>query len=557
MAVDRSAAISSGGQRLLAPGAFRLVLAAVVVLSHASGLDVGRIAVLAFFFLSGYWTCRVWAEKFDSTKGGLWRFYAARYLRIAPLYLIVLAVTAVVLGRTIYPETPALFGIASTQRGPLAIAWSLDIELQFYLIAPLLMAFAAHAAPTTVFMLALAAGAGGVWLEEATGAVTVAKYAPLFVAGMLTHTARWKPSARAADASLGLFVAATALTALTPFWAKQTPDPFDRDIYAAAWLVPLLPWIARSLQQRSDGTDRHLGNLSYPLYLVHAPLLALTADLAGPTAASKLTAIGAAGLASVALYVLVDRPLDSWRLAVTEGVRRRRSRPLVHTLLGLKRIVQPPQHLLRADLMEPREGGGPVAQHLGGEPRSGLSLVLFDQAAQDSFPVRARDTADHHALGVQLSIEPPVLVVDESHAAGHAGREVEAHAAEHHDSTAGHVFAAVGPAALDDRGGARVADGEALAGPAGGEQTARRRAVQDRVADDGVVVRVGEVRRRFDDDDGAGQPLADIVVGFTGDLEAQALDSESPQALPGGPPELDGEMPRSQPVEPEGSHHVR
>ena len=537
---------------VLAPGAFRLLLAGAVVFSHVTRFDVGRIAVLAFFYLSGYWTSRIWTE---TAGGGVTRFYASRYLRIMPLYLVVLGLAAAALGGALHPENLALLGVATTHRDPLGVAWSLDVELQFYVLAPLLSMLAAGVALPTVLGLSLLAGAAGLWLEEASGAVTAAKYAPLFVLGVLTHARDWRPSARLATLSLAGFAAATAVTTFTPFLQKTTPDPFDRDVYAFVWLLPLLPWIAHALQTRSSRLDRHLGNLSYPLYLVHAPVLALAAQALGDTPAGKLTGLAAAAAVTLALYVAVDRPLDAWRLAVT-GRAGRPSRPLVDLFLIRQRMVEAAHHLLGADLPEPRQRRVPVAQQVAGQGRAGLPVMLLDQAAQDTLPVGAGDTAGDHAVGVEPGVEPAVRVVDEGHAAGHAGREVEAHRPEDRDDAAGHVFAAVGPAAFDDRRRPRVADGEALAGKAGGEQPARRRAVEHGVADEGVAVRIGEVRRRFDDDDGPGEPLADVVVGLAGDLEAQPLDREGAEALSGRSAELDREVSRRKPVEPEGPDHV-
>ncbi|HEX5264198.1 MAG TPA: hypothetical protein VFW13_11760, partial [Phenylobacterium sp.] len=64
----KSASLASGlAIFVVAPGAFRLILAAAVAVSHVSRLDIGRLAVLLFFFLSGYWTARIWAEKFQSS----------------------------------------------------------------------------------------------------------------------------------------------------------------------------------------------------------------------------------------------------------------------------------------------------------------------------------------------------------------------------------------------------------------------------------------------------------------------------------------------------------
>ena len=145
---------------------------------------------------------------------------------------------------------------------------------------------------------------------------------------------------------------------------------------------------------------------------------------------------------------------------------------------------------------------------------------------------------DHEALddegfGVQRALEAIMWVEDESHAAGHAGAEVVAHGAQEHGRAAGHVFAAVGSAALDHGGRTTVAHREALARLASREQLAAGRPIKAGVADDRVALRRDQVRRRFDDDGRAGQTLADIVVRLAGQLDAQALHGEGAERLAG------------------------
>ena len=88
--------------------------------------------------------------------------------------------------------------------------------------------------------------------------------------------------------------------------------------------------------------------------------------------------------------------------------------------------------------------------------------------------------------GLARSVERAVFVVDERHAARHAGAEVFADGAEDRDRAACHVFAGIGAGAFDDRGCAGVAHGEAFAGEAGGEEFAAGCAVEAGVADDGA-----------------------------------------------------------------------
>lgn len=324
---------------VLSPGAFRLVLAAAVVLSHLSTLDIGRLAVLLFFYLSGYWTNRIWAEKFESRA--ITRFYGARYLRIAPLYLIVAVGAAVARHIPLQPENLMLFGVASTLHDPTHVAWSLDIELQFYLLLPFIAAFLAVSRAAVAIVGAVLMCAAGFWLRHVTGVASVIMYMPAFVLGALTFSKAWRPSARSAALGAAGFAALTLATAFTPFISKNAVDPFDRDVYATLWMLPLLPYVARSLTQRSSPLDRHLGNLSYPLYLVHFPLISLLSIHLGPSVGARLAIAALAAVTSVAIYVVVDRPLDRWRVRLTETPRAKTPAPT--PLFAGQNVQEPPR----------------------------------------------------------------------------------------------------------------------------------------------------------------------------------------------------------------------
>jgi peptidoglycan/LPS O-acetylase OafA/YrhL len=300
------------------PGAFRLLLAAAVVLSHVSHLDIGIIAVVLFFYLSGYWVSKVWDEKFEGRNAPM--FYLARYLRIAPLYLLVLITAALALGMPLAPRYLALLGVASATRGnPLVVAWSLDIELQFYLLLPLMVAAARRASPALVMVGAVAISAV-TWVVD-PGVVTVFRFLPIFAAGLLTYRTDWRPSERTAGLSVIAFAGACALAALTPFIDKTSPDPFNHEIFAMLWAAPLLPYVARSLHVRGAKMDRHLGNISYPLYLVHAPVISVLLSHGG----NRPEGVALACIVAVALYMIVDRPVDALRVRLTEAGRIRQA----------------------------------------------------------------------------------------------------------------------------------------------------------------------------------------------------------------------------------------
>src|SRR5690606_206825 len=69
----------------------------------------------------------------------------------------------------------------------------------------------------------------------------------------------------------------------------------------------------------------------------------------------------------------------------------------------------------------------------------------------------------------------------------------------------------------------------------GGEQLASGGAIQTGVADDGRILRFeGAARRRHDDEFAARHALADVVVGFTGQMHVQATGIPHAPALADG-----------------------
>ena len=145
--------------RLLGPGMLRSILAAMVVVSHLTSLNIGRPAVLLFFMLSGYWVSRLLAGWQASVPA----FYASRTLRVWPLYAVV-TVLAWLLhahAEAVRPESLwsalTLLGLAARAGDVIGVSWSLDIELQFYLAIPLITLAAQRLQPLALLALAVAA----------------------------------------------------------------------------------------------------------------------------------------------------------------------------------------------------------------------------------------------------------------------------------------------------------------------------------------------------------------------------------------------------------------
>lgn len=304
---------------ILAPGAFRLLLALAVMASHVSRWEIGRLAVLLFFFLSGYWVTQIWSSKFSMSRLGA--FYGARYFRIAPMYLLVIVVAAAVTGAPVLLHNLTLLGVATIGEDPTGVSWSLDIELQFYILIPFLITLVA-ASPRGAVALCVAAPLLGWLVLQPMGLVTLAQYLPAFMLGMFTSTRKYAPGRRVALASLAVFGIVTMTLALLPptfaLLDKLQPNFVDQDIFAFIWMLPLLPYVAHSLTLKSSRLDRHLGNLSYPLYLVHVPVISWIVSHLGEGSMAKLIGGGLSCAIAVAIYVLVDRPVDAVRLRIFE-----------------------------------------------------------------------------------------------------------------------------------------------------------------------------------------------------------------------------------------------
>ena len=96
-----------------------------------------------------------------------------------------------------------LIGIATSGRDPVGVSWSLDIELQFYLIVPLVVLGLAGRLPLRLFVIAglvmTAVGLVASGCSIASGQPHLL-YLPAFLAGALIWKYDWHPSRRAGAA---------------------------------------------------------------------------------------------------------------------------------------------------------------------------------------------------------------------------------------------------------------------------------------------------------------------------------------------------------------------
>lgn len=332
-----------------------------------SRLDVG---VALFFVLSGFLLSRRWfaaasaGHKAPRTGPYLWH----RFVRVYPAYLVC-AVLALVLMRSnhalgardwvttlllggIYTHDPLPYGLTQT--------WSLATEIAFYLVLPLIMAvmlgrrrpsaarvgavLAAMAAVNAWWLLDLSGrlGLAGVpvneWLPAYLswfGAGILLAYLETSIAGCTDRAQRALRRAAASPGSCWAIAAGLLLIASTPIAGPQllvatTPAAAlaKNMIYLAIGVLVVAPVAfgdgsSRYLRGLSHPVARHLGRISFSVFLVHMPLLSLVMWAAGYDlfrghfAAILAMTLALTLVAAEVLYLLVERP--------AARLRRRRS----------------------------------------------------------------------------------------------------------------------------------------------------------------------------------------------------------------------------------------
>jgi len=282
---------------LSGPGFFRIMLALVVYISHVSTLKLGVAGVYVFFTLSGFWISHLWTKKYSKSNRAYPIFLISRIWRVWPVFIVASAMTwglflitrqgwapfgngwhltNVELVRQIIANT-VIFGYSSLPfaakiNGPM---WSLDIEAQFYLLAPLFIYLIAKGRAMIIALLAISLG-----FILFIHIYVMPRYLIFFVAGIVSEQTKWRPSARTACAALVGSILVVVLVALTPplhgliFLTGDADDGGKYNhLFSAALALGILPWTVFTTRQEGLKYDRKLGDLAFIFYAVHYPIL--------------------------------------------------------------------------------------------------------------------------------------------------------------------------------------------------------------------------------------------------------------------------------------------
>ena len=289
-------------------GAIRLFLACGVVILHLNGqvLDprglhaestwvsnlTGGRAVIFFYIVSGFLISYVLNNKYPQSAAGNLAFYRARFLRIYPLWWVLLFFCVAIgplpltasAGAQLVPAS-LLIGsdwIVALWRYPAPywslfppgseIGWTLGAELAFYLAAPWVLR--SNRLALTLFAGSIAVRALALWMiapeDPAYKTWTYLFFPSILFFFLLGHMAerlhRSRPIGLAASVAL-LIAAAAAATRLDH--STSVGDPWFH--VAALCFAAALPGIFAAT--RDNRLSAFLGDLTYPLYLTHSVVI--------------------------------------------------------------------------------------------------------------------------------------------------------------------------------------------------------------------------------------------------------------------------------------------
>jgi peptidoglycan/LPS O-acetylase OafA/YrhL len=323
--------------KFASPGSFRLVLAFAVFLHHTTLFNLGMPAVLIFFVLSGYWVATMWTQTYSKTAASYFTYLTSRVWRVAPVFALCSGISwALLLHRAGAPESVGsmahqifsnvmILGYNSLPFQANIPAWSLDMEMQFYLIAPIVIFLVSrNIYALALFMLVSA------FSQQLGGATTVAPFIVFFAFGVASATWDIKPSRKLAYASLSVTLAVLVLGGALLIKNVMLDEPQKTPLVAFSYgmgiiiAVMMTPFALYTTRQRGGANDRMFGDMSYIFYLLHWSVLGAMHTGDGSYGDRVLLCSEALVVILAAAYLiwrLFDHPINKLRGAWVHGRR--------------------------------------------------------------------------------------------------------------------------------------------------------------------------------------------------------------------------------------------
>ncbi len=297
----------------------RALAVLAVMAFHSFVLSTGYYGVDVFFVLSGMLITGILLGEHD-TRGGvsLGRFYQRRLLRLYPALLAMLLLTTpfgsllsgdgtwrawfeAVAAAATYTSNLAILADGTQFLGALGPTWSLAVEMQFYLVWPLVFVWLlARGIDRRVLTALVAVAAAGClslfWLLDTEGPAALAvapsyfrpdaRFGELLVGCTLALALSQRRGALTWWAERGLSLGAVAglgglLGAHLLHGSQGTVVPIPVVVVATALVLARLVTSDRALLSRALRVPPlpQIGRISYAAYLWQLPVLALAAEL--------------------------------------------------------------------------------------------------------------------------------------------------------------------------------------------------------------------------------------------------------------------------------------
>lgn len=312
-------------------GIYRLVLAVLVAIGHMGvmffGVDLGYgvVAVVSFFIISGF----VMTALIDKNYGEISRipaFFADRAMRIYPQFIFYMVLSSILLctmladspaGNAVTPtnllSTVAIFPLGFFMFGmsdPNIIpqAWSLGLEMCFYLLIPFILIYKARLAlfyaSVTIGILAFF----GYLHSDFYGYRLLPGVLFIFLCGSFIRRGT-------AAEHFAVFVAWGLALAGCVLVATGSAQWLPYNVQVAAGIVIGIPMIMLLSKLPYHKADEVMGNISYGVFLNHFLIIYAGKALGVTSISPKLAAlyVAVAFLLSGISYYLVERPVLAWR----------------------------------------------------------------------------------------------------------------------------------------------------------------------------------------------------------------------------------------------------
>ncbi len=349
-------------------GTLRTLFAISVVCAHSYGFVFvgGRNAVQLFYMISGFLISYVLVER--KAYANARSFYINRYLRLYPIYIVVALLTLLAYtsassaGKDVnffktYHDAPLAANLllvfsnatlflqdwimfSGVQNDELVFttsflksdvvlyhgllvsqAWTLGVELAFYLIAPfvltrkkILLLLLASSIATRVYLIKIGLGTSDPWIYRFFPTELA-----LFLLGSLAHQVLlpyYRKVLSAKRMETYAKVSTYALIFITlAYWLTPIHELIKTMVLFSAFFI-LMPLVF--VFQSRHAWDKRIGDLSYPIYICHMLVINVITFALAKLGISDKVIIGLAAILfsiafSIALNRYIAKPVESLR----------------------------------------------------------------------------------------------------------------------------------------------------------------------------------------------------------------------------------------------------